>query len=100
VSDPLQRHPLDWQEVATVRLRTIGRDRVDLVGGIAADDHPVAAPSARIAPDDDDSAAKNGPLALDPHEPAADVEDQVVSLAVRERLVDADPELDRRVDDR
>jgi len=55
----------------------------------------------RTRANNDHIAVERRPLALDAHEPPPlEVESQVVPVAVSERLEDADPELDRRMDDR
>ena len=74
---------------------------IDVVRGVAALQQPGCAfdgtSNKRI---DDDVTHERAPLALDTDKPAVEIEDEVVAVAVRERLEHADAELDRRVDDR
>ncbi len=78
-----------------VNVGAIRGDRVDLGGCIHPAPEPFASSPARVAAHDDDVAVKGNPLTLDSQQLVLDAEDEVVTLAVRERLVGTDSQFDR-----
>src|SRR3989304_1710016 len=92
--------PPGGQEETAVELVAVGGDPVDLVRAVRALQLTVARPATGVATHDDYIALPDSPFALNPQQPRAEVEDEVVAPALEKWLVDADPELDRLVDDR
>ena len=95
----LFRSPTDRQQIAPLRVRAVGRDRIDLGARIRPPEEGVATTPRRTAPDGDDISTPPCPLTLDAKEAGAQVDGEVVAHPFRERLQDADPEQDGRVND-
>jgi len=79
------------QEERAVELGAVNCEVVDLLGCVAPRDHPVSRSSIRVEPCYDDISAHGRPLALDPKQSRAKIEDQVVPFVVQ-RLAHADSE--------
>jgi hypothetical protein len=71
------------KEITLIKLGAIRRDRIDLAGSVATVDVPLPTASRPPASDDDDLTVPNCPLALDPRESHAQIEDEVVLLVVQ-----------------
>ena len=86
-------------EVRRVEFEAVGRDGVDLIARVTATGKAICGPSARVATDDYDVAISRCPFALHTHEFRPQIEDQVVSLSVGQRLEHANVELARLMGD-
>src|SRR3954451_24591502 len=83
-----------------VELDTVGGEPVNLAGSVALLRLSVASPAARVAADDQDVSGQRRPFALNAHEFRTEVENQVVTVAVGQRLRNTQPELDCCMSDR
>ena len=86
---------LRWKRITAFVIRAVSDDEIDFFPAVDAVYEPFSATSRRPAVDNDDVAAANRPLALDTEQFRACIEDEVVAMAVGERLEDANVELDR-----
>src|SRR5690242_3238596 len=88
-------HHRDRKQVALLEFVAVGSNRVDLVRAVAADDEAVRAAAAALARNRHNLAPPSGPFALHAQQRGPQIEDQVVTLAVGQRLVHTYAELHR-----
>jgi hypothetical protein len=90
------RNPVDRDQEATIQFHAVRGDRIYLIGRVVPSTEPVGTPTRALAGHDDDTFATRGPFALHAQELVAEIQDQVVSPAFRDRLVDVDTQLHGR----
>ncbi|HEY3189141.1 MAG TPA: hypothetical protein VGJ70_16770 [Solirubrobacteraceae bacterium] len=86
------------QEERAVDALAVRGDRIDFGRGIRGSDKAIAVSPRRLTRHHHDVAALRRPFALDADEFRPEVEDEVVSLAVRQRLEDANAQTNGRRD--
>jgi hypothetical protein len=84
------RKLLNREEVATIKIRTVRGECVDLIGRVGTLPHTLTRSPGRVATNDEDIPVHRRPLALHPPKPVAKIEDQVKPPAFRDGLVDID----------
>lgn len=85
---------LHWDEIAPVELRAVPGNGVDLLGGVSAPSEPIWTAPGRVHADEDCPALERRPFALHTDRRIWEVEEQVVSAVLCNRLQDIDAELD------
>ena len=94
------RKVLERQVVAPIEFGTVCDKCIDLVRRVRTPNEPPCRPTRRIAANRNDVADSVRPLALNPKQPAVDVENEVVAKPIVNGLQDTHSELDGLVDDR
>jgi hypothetical protein len=80
-------------EEAPIDRLAVRHDCVDLGCNVRSSAQSLSRTPIRVAPNDHGLSIERCPLALNAYESWMEVEDQVIALAVRQRLVDPDPTL-------
>jgi hypothetical protein len=88
-----------WEEVTLVEVEAVRSERIDLVSGISTLEESILGSPTAVTPDDEHVTGSCSPLALDPRETTAEVENKVRSAFRPPRLVTVDDELNRSMDD-
>jgi hypothetical protein len=96
---PLTGQQPNRHEVARVEFMTVRRDRVDLSRRVRAPQLAVRGTPRRVAANDDDIAMPGRRLALNAHECRPEIKDEVVPLAICQRLEHTDVQLARGMGD-
>jgi hypothetical protein len=89
------RKSFDLEEIAPIQLGAVRCKSIDFRVKIAPPNKSVTIPPTAVAANDHDISVTRRPFALDPHQPAGNIEDEVVPFPVRDCAIDADAEFDR-----
>jgi len=93
-------YPGDRDEVTAFDVTTVSSDRINFILRVRTRVETTCRSAPRTARDDDHITPKNRPLTLDANKTWAQVENEVVSLAIAKGLDNADPKLGGRENDR
>jgi hypothetical protein len=85
--------------MALIKLGAVRSDYIGLFRRVGTPHEAISIASRRVAANGENVASARNPLALHAEQPGSQVEDEVVALAVRQWLEDADAEPDRRRND-
>ena len=100
MNHPSQAAETGGKEITAVGVGTVRSDRVDFVLRVLPRNHAASTSATRVAPHDDNVAATWRPFALDAHEAAPDLEDEVIAPALEQRPIHPNSEANRGGSDR
>jgi hypothetical protein len=75
-------HPRNRDQEASIEVKAVSGDRIDLLRGVAPANESVSCPPRRLAGHDDCLPTTGRPFALNAQEPPSQIENKVVSTAL------------------